>query len=103
MNTITPYRRPLRLPRSIGNVSTPSGTDDVVTVLAWRMQDKGPHLVLVSSSGDVYPVPYKDYRAELLWAAHPTWVAGTFTMACSFNDIGEALVHVWREQNEAVA
>lgn len=103
MKAINPYRRPIRLPKCIGNVKTPSGTDDVVTVLAWRMQDKGPHLVLVAPSGDVYPVPYLDYRAELLWEAHPAWVAGTFSVAGDLSEIAEALVHTWREQQKAAA
>lgn len=100
---IAPYRRQLRLPRSIGNVSTSDGADDAAIVLGERLIDKGPHLVLVLPEGDVYPIPHLDYRAELLWEAHPAWVAGTFTMACSLDEIADALMHTWREQQDVFA
>jgi hypothetical protein len=103
VKAINPYRRPTRLPRSIGNAATSAGADDAVIVLSERLHDKGPHLVLVSPDGDVYPIPYLDYRAELLWEAHPAWVVGTFNTQAKLTDIADALMHTWREQQQEAA
>jgi len=96
--TIRPYRRPLRLPRVVGNVRTPTGADDAAMVLIERLIEKGPHMVMVSRAGDVYPVQYLDYRAELLSEAHPAWVAGTFTRSVDLAEMADALTHTWAEQ-----
>lgn len=103
MKAINPYRRPIRLPRCIGNVSALPRADDAVMALSERLHDKGPHLVLVSPAGDVYPIPHKDYRAELLWEAHPAWVAGTFNTQAGLADIRDALMETWLEQQQAAA
>jgi len=103
VKAINPYRRAIRLPKCIGNVSTSSRADDAVIVLSERLHDKGPHLVLVAPSGDVYPIPYLDYRADLLWAAHPAWVVGTFNTQAKLADIADALMHTWREQQQEAA
>lgn len=97
MKVVNAHRRTLRLPKSLGNVSTPDGLNDAMTLLLWRMQSKGPQVVLVSPNGHVYPIPHKDYRADLLCVEFPAWWAGTFTSSGDPDDIRNALLHTWRE------
>lgn len=103
MKVANAHRRTLSLPKSIGNVRTSAAADDAMTLLLWRMQSKGPQVVLVSPTGAVYPVPHKDYRADLLCREFPAWEAGTFTSSGDLDGICEAMVDTWLQHNEVSA
>jgi hypothetical protein len=84
--------RSVCLPHAIGNVSPRGDVAYASLATQQRIADKGPHLVLVCPSGDVYVVPHNELRAEILADQFAAWLAGTFTSAISAEDLADDMV-----------
>ena len=96
-------RRSIRMPNSVGNVGPKGDVDAATEVVINRIAGKGPHMIMVSPEGDVFPVLAKEVKSEILAEDFPTWIAGWFNFMATATEVADDLEATYQAQQGSKA